>query len=731
MDNNRRSGFQLNNAFSSTGAHDIEQLKKSRTGEIPASSGNTGRTGKLLRDESGQMGPASTPSEDTGKTIRITKDEKAHTGNTAPVPADNDAAKTVRISKDGNLRTGKPKTASADGKKASGKPAESRGKAAAGQPADSRKAGEQPAESRGKAAARKRREAGRKTKYIVIASAITVLVITAAFVLGHMEDRRSFQTYYNDARQYYYAGDYDKALSSLRFAMKYDDDSYDCKLLMVDCYVAGGNYEKALEILRTMDLNDNVVAERIKNIEDENRYLLAEEKVTVAGEHFSAADTSIELDGLGLSGSLPGELAELYYLTGLSVQNNSLNDISLLSGLGGLVTLKLSGNNITDISPLAGLSELRYLYLDANPVTDFSPLYGLKGLSVLSIKNVDISRDALSELVLMLPECAIYTDSDSGNSNEISFGGLTFSTDVNTINLSGIGINDISALSSCRQLTSADVSNNDIADISPLMDIPGLTWLNISGNDITDIRPLMGIHGITYLNAEYNSITSLSALGNLSGLSELYLGGNAIRDFSALAKLDSLTILGLENTGITDADLSCLAGLSSLKILMLDDNPGLTGNEVDRLRDSLPGCKIYTSSDIVYMVDLDGFMFRSDITDLQAANLGITDIINIRDFNHLDVINLCNNSISDVSILQWMSGVKELNLSGNGLTDITAVAYMPTLEKLDVSNNNLTSINALVNLTGLKELHIGGNQLTETLIAELRNYLPDCDIYSD
>ena len=52
---------------------------------------------------------------------------------------------------------------------------------------------------------------------------------------------------------------------------------------------------------------------------------------------------------------------------------------------------------------------------------------------------------------------------------DISFGGATFKSDVTELDLSGMGLRDISALSSCKELKRLNLSNNEISDLSPLM----------------------------------------------------------------------------------------------------------------------------------------------------------------------------------------------------------------------------------------------------------------------
>ena len=78
----------------------------------------------------------------------------------------------------------------------------------------------------------------------------------------------------------------------------------------------------------------------------------------------------------------------------LSLNNNSISDLSPLVSLTGLVYLDLSSNNITAINVLANLSALTDLRLANNAITDIEPLLALSALKLLYIGQNPL--DALS-----------------------------------------------------------------------------------------------------------------------------------------------------------------------------------------------------------------------------------------------------------------------------------------------------------------------------------------------
>lgn len=575
----------------------------------------------------------------------------------------------------------------------------------------------------------KQKKSNKRSVYILCTTIAAVLIIVVAFFLRNASEQKSYDHYFDTAQQYYASGDYDNSLASLRKAISIEETD-DCLLLMASCYEAQANYDKCLEVLRKLDTADPEVSSRIAAIESIKKSQNETEKITIAGSSFPIDSSSLVLKDKGVTDSDLDDIVRLYALNNLTLSGNSLHNISALSSLGGLTTLDLSKNNISDISPLSSLTGLRTLYLDGNPVSDFSALYSLSSLTTLSIKGVEITENQLKALSEALPSCAIHSEQATEDIIDITLGGITFKSDVETLDLSSSGISDISALSSCTALKSLDLSDNNIKDLTPLMDIPGLTTLDISENQISDLRPLMALTSITKLSAYSNSITSTVAISSLTNLTELYLGGNKITDFSGIGKLKSLLKLGLEYTGLKEDDLSLLYKLGSLFTLDITGNEDISGESFDKLQSTLSSCTIY-HSDLVYSIEIGGTKFRQDSTELDLSSKNITDISNLCLFPKLESVNLSGNNISNIYSIEWVTSLRKLNLSNNLIEDITAIACLNELTVLDLRNNSVSSILPLIKLSKLEILYLGGNNLTEEQIETLRAALPNCDIHTE
>ena len=568
-----------------------------------------------------------------------------------------------------------------------------------------------------------------KVAKIALTAAAALLVLVVAMVLKGVTDRKAYNNYMETAEECCGAGDYDGALAALRKAAAVDKTD-ECMMYMAGCYEVQGKYDKALEVLRSMDVKDPAVQERIRAIEGVRQSLKDAEKVTVAGRQIRSDSTSLVMDDMGLDSSALTEIAQLPLVERLSLAGNRITDVSALSGMGGLSTLNLSNNSVSDLWALTTLTGLKTLYLDNNPVTNLEPLCHITSLTNLSIKGIPITGGQLETLSRALPNCAIHSDETEKELQSISLGGTTFSSEVTELDLSGMGIYDISALSGCRNLTRLDLSGNNITDLSPLMNLPALKWLNVSDNALSDLRPLMGISSINYLDASGNSVTSTVSLSLMTALTDLYINSNPIRDFSGLTKLRGLKTLGLENTGLRDGDFDYLRKLSMLAELYIEDNPDITGEGVDLLRQDIPQCEIY-HSELVYAVDIGGHMVFSDAVLADLSNCGLTDISGLQSLSHLEELHLKRNSISNIYILEYSDSrftLRYLDLSDNSIEDISAVACLQSIEVLDLSNNLIGSVMPLMGLTTLRTLNLSGNNLTQGQIDELQNTLIDCEI---
>ena len=102
-------------------------------------------------------------------------------------------------------------------------------------------------------------------------------------------------------------------------------------------------------------------------------------------------------------------LSKLKNLRELRLEGNSISDLTPLSGLLNLEIIALHNNQIVDISPLSKLKNLRELRLEGNSISDLTPLSGLLNLKYLRIDRnpLVVDPNLLKELSNKFPNFPI------------------------------------------------------------------------------------------------------------------------------------------------------------------------------------------------------------------------------------------------------------------------------------------------------------------------------------
>ena len=378
--------------------------------------------------------------------------------------------------------------------------------------------------------------------------------------------------------------------------------------------------------------------------------------------------------------SLPdNNIRDISVLSGLTkldrvyLPSNGIADISALSGLTKLGGLKLGHNNIEDISPLAGLANLTYLALPSNGIADISALSGMTNLTHLYLEDNDIGDISSLAGLINLQMLGI------GENNIADISALAELADLEGLSLQENSISDISALSSMTKLHRLKLGYNN----RTLFDSNLIPTRQNSG--ITDISPLAALTNLTSLELQYNSISDISALSGLTKLRHLILQINPITDISALSGLTNLGNLVFGQNNITD--ISPLSGLTKLRHLILQINP---------------------------ITDISALSGLTNLESLVFGQNNITDISPLSGLTKLQKLVLENNSIADISALSGLTNLVELSLSYNNVTDISPLRGLTNLEKLSLWFNNVTDISPLRGLTNLTILQLRWNLLNNS-----------------
>lgn len=159
----------------------------------------------------------------------------------------------------------------------------------------------------------------------------------------------------------------------------------------------------------------------------------------------------------------------LEQLTELTLEDEDIDNLSLLAFIPSLKNLTLrntSGTNITFLDSLQNLQTLSLLYSD---VKDLSPVRHLKHLRYLAVYDSPASDFSfVSEL------------------EQLEFLGLYY-----------VGVRDLSPLAHLRNLRRLDIAGTNVSDLSPLRSIKSLESITLLDVPVSDFSPLIGLDNLT------------------------------------------------------------------------------------------------------------------------------------------------------------------------------------------------------------------------------------------
>lgn len=374
----------------------------------------------------------------------------------------------------------------------------------------------------------------------------------------------------------------------------------------------------ALDLTRDFSMSDLSALGEYSNLEylrlDGDDYVLDLTGLSQA----SALKTLIIEDGDGIS-----DFEELYALTQLrelSIESSGLRDIGFVSDMTELESLELCNTKLMQITAVSDRADtLKCLRLHQNySVEDYSPVFDCTGLEELEL-YVKYDFDTVMEMpdLSMMPELKSLTlgnyDHFSGLGNLTTLESLTLA-DASSFGGSG-ELTGLKGLSNLKSLSLIDMSvepdflesfavvtsleNVDMTqsfiwgDINAVFGLPNLRTLNLEWATFgLNLEEMPVSESLQELNMTYAAVSQLKDDGSWNysaGSTQINLGdhteffdhtpnltvldvpGHELQDVKFAENLTQLTYLNIVNNYVTD--LSPLAGLGQLKVILCENNP--------------------------------------------------------------------------------------------------------------------------------------------------------------
>lgn len=412
---------------------------------------------------------------------------------------------------------------------------------------------------------------------------------------------------------------------------------------------------------------------------------------------------------------------DLLPATQISLANNEIEDISVLSYLEDIEYLNLAGNHIQVISPIEKFDFTRGVDLRNQTIT--MPIYQKKNNENHYVILFNIMQSAKNEGSIAYAENANFTTEGVTLNTDPTYTVAPYynviitpdktDDDLLSVTLHG-GIADGTKITFEMSTSSSAIETLQFED--PNLDAAIYKYLLTHMSESSYIARAPKIINITQreiantkeLDISSASIQNLKGLSNFSKLQILNLSNNEISDDSEIKYLEDLQVLNFANNKLDNQ-------YTSIETLYDLTNLDLSGNNIQDLN-SLNN----------YLVNLEAERKDPQLTELTLANNNLTNIEVLYNLSTLQGLNISNNDITDISYISPNKALNTLNISGNNIEDVAVLSELTNVKTLYMSNNLIENIQPITKLS-LTTLDISGNRITN--ITPLQNQTGLTNLY--
>lgn len=249
--------------------------------------------------------------------------------------------------------------------------------------------------------------------------------------------------------------------------------------------------------------------------------------------------TELNLVNCKFSSEELSTIAALPMLHKLTLSGCGLSTVSGLEQAQGLTYLDLHSNTIRNLEPLAALMHLQELNMQHNALTSLSALGALSNLEWL-----DVSYNSLTSIA-PIATCVKLTYLEAGNNGLTNLGAVDNLSALTHLGVSNNALSDVRILGNCTGLTELSIANNDISDISALSSLVNMEVFDFSYNSVTALPDWTESTALRTIDGSYNQVESIALLKNMKNLSYIYMDYNKITSISALADCPNLVMINV------------------------------------------------------------------------------------------------------------------------------------------------------------------------------------------
>lgn len=256
----------------------------------------------------------------------------------------------------------------------------------------------------------------------------------------------------------------------------------------------------------------------------------------------------LDLSGCRFDANQVSVIAALPSLQKLILNNCALSTIAGMETALNLTHLDLGNNTVRNLTPLSGLSGLKEINLEHNAVTELTSLSGLANL-----EKLDVSYNALVSLS-PLAENTKLTWLNATNNDIRALSGIEKLSALTYLAVSSNALTDISPAAQCANLVELHVAKNSLTEISAVASLLKLETLDFANNQVAALPAFADDASLRTIDGSYNAITSLAPLKNQQNLSHVFMDYNQITDVGVLENCYNLTLVNVYGNAVTGVE---------------------------------------------------------------------------------------------------------------------------------------------------------------------------------
>lgn len=426
------------------------------------------------------------------------------------------------------------------------------------------------------------------------------------------------------------------------------------------------------------------------------------------------ATTTLDLSGKIISDIRP--LAPLTHLTNLNLSANAITDIAALSGLVRLTSLDLTDNDITDIHPVAPLLALTRFAAGGNPVVldDFVSACLMRQHADLLTHDQTIETEALLAASGQA-KCQPAADDLAQRT---------------VLTIRDVGLTTLDYFKVLRDIQAIDLSGNGLNDVVGLQGLSGLTRIVARSNNIASLNSFRPIRGLEQLILDENPINSLIGIGDLTKLKRLHVSNTNVRSVLPLGELPLLENVEMRNLALNYDSMReyCIVNrfdpiaLGAVRPFMAALESRLVADHVDSTdciavefwANAQRGLSLNKQS----IISVEPIVFFPNLEELYLFDNQIEDAGPIASLRSLAKLNLSSNRLTSLPIFGAVT-MREIYLANNAITDVTPLAALTFLSTIDLSDNRVPFITPLLANSAVLAFDLRNNQIAINQMADI------------